>query len=76
MNIDKKMQQVEQETVALMRYIDSRDLKADIGLSTLVSALVSVTSALELPIEVIAQAIIHAREEQDEYRGNRGKSLH
>ena len=76
MNTDKKMALVEVETLALMAYLDSRNLRADIGLSALISALITVSTMLELPIPAVMDAIKEARTMGDELLSSKDKTLH
>ena len=76
MKIKDKMEQVEAETIALMAYMDSRNLRADVGISALISTLTSVSAMLDLPVETIADAMQQARTIRDELFSGEGKSLH
>ena len=76
MKIKDKMEQVEAETIALMAYMDSRNLRADVGISALISTLTSVSAMLDLPVEAIADAMRQARTIRDELFSGEGKSLH
>jgi hypothetical protein len=76
MSVDQKMQQVEAETIALMGYLDSRNLRADVGVSALISALTSVSAILDLPVDAITDAMRQARTIRDELFSSEGKSLH
>lgn len=76
MKIQEKMDRVEAETIELMRYMDSRELRADIGLSTLISVLVTVTAALDIPIKSVTEAMEEAQAVRDKLFSSEGKSLH
>jgi len=76
MKIKDKMEQVEAETIALMAYMDRRNLRADVGISALISTLTSVSAMLDLPVEAIADAMQQARTIRDELFSGEGKSLH
>ena len=76
MKLKDKMAQVEAETIELMRYLDSRNLRADVGLSALISALTSVSSMLDLPMDSITDALQQARAVRDELFRSEGQSLH
>lgn len=76
MKIQEKMDRVEAETIALMAYMDSRELRADIGVSALISVLVTVTAALELPMEAVTQAMHEAQAMRDKLFSSEGQQLH
>lgn len=76
MNTDKKMALVEVETLALMTYLDSRNLRADIGLSALISALITISTMLELSTPALMDAIKEARAMGDELLSSKDKTLH
>jgi len=76
MKIQEKMDRVEAETIALMDYLDSRNLRADVGISALISALTSVSAMLDLPMDAITDAMQQARTIRDELFSSEGKSLH
>ena len=76
MKLKDKMEQVEAETIALMEYMDSRNLRADVGISALISTLTSVSAMLDLPVEAIADAMQQARTIRDELFSSNGKPLH
>lgn len=76
MKIQEKMDRVEAETIALMAYMDSRELRADIGVSALISVLVTVTAALELPMEAVTQAMHEAQAMRDKLFSSEGQQVH
>ena len=76
MNMEKKMELVEQETIALMAYMDSRELRADIGVSALISVLLTVTTALEIPIGTLTQAMDDAYAMRNRMFSSEGKQVH
>ena len=76
MKLQEKMDRVEAETIALMAYMDSRDLRADIGVSALISVLVTVTAALELPMEAVTQAMHEADTARGKLFSSEDKTLH
>lgn len=76
MKIQEKMDRVEAETIALMRYMDSRELRADIGLSTLISVLVTVTAALDIPIKSVTEAMEEAQAVRDKLFSSEGQQVH
>jgi hypothetical protein len=76
MKIQEKMDRVEAETIELMRYMDSRELRADIGLSTLISVLVTVTAALDIPIKSVTEAMEEAQAVRDKLFSSEGQQVH
>ena len=76
MKLQEKMDRVEAETIALMAYMDSRELRADIGVSALISVLVTVTAALELPMEAVTQAMHEAQAMRDKLFSSEGQQVH
>lgn len=76
MKIQEKMDRVEAETIELMRYMDSRELRADVGLSTLISVLVTVTAALDIPIKSVTEAMEEAQAVRDKLFSSEGQKLH
>jgi len=76
MKMETKMELVEQETIALMAYMDSRELRADIGVSALISVLLTVTTALDIPISTLTQAMDDAYAMRKQLFSSEGKSLH
>ena len=76
MKIQEKMDRVEAETIALMAYMDSRELRADIGLSTLISVLVTVTAALDIPIKSVTEAMEEAQAVRDKLFSSEGQQVH
>ena len=76
MKIQEKMDRVEAETIALMQYMDSRELRADVGLSTLISVLVTVTAALDIHMESVTQAMHEAQTVRDKLFSSEGQQLH
>ena len=56
-----KQEQVETELTLLFKYMDERDMAPDIGLSTLLSALMTITSDLGIPLSPIIEAMHKAR---------------
>lgn len=76
MKIQEKMDKVEAETIALMAYMDSRELRADVGVSALISVLVTVTAALELPMEAVTQAMHEAQAMRDKLFSSEGQQVH
>lgn len=76
MKIQEKMDRVEAETIELMRYMDSRELRADIGLSTLISVLVTVTAALDIPIKSVTEAMEEAQAVRDKLFSSEGQQMH
>jgi hypothetical protein len=76
MKIQEKMDRVEAETILLMAYMDSRELRADIGVSALISVLLTVTTALDIPISTLTQAMDEAHAMRNRLFSSEGKSLH
>ena len=76
MKIQEKMDRVEAETIALMAYMDSRDLRADIGVSALISVLLTVTTALEIPISTLTQAMDDAYAMRNRIFSSEGQQVH
>lgn len=76
MKMETKMELVEQETIALMAYMDSRELRADIGVSALISVLLTVTTVLDIPISTLTQAMDEAHAMRKQLFSSEGKSLH
>ena len=76
MKLQEKMDKVEAETIALMAYMDSRELRADVGVSALISVLVTVTAALELPMEAVTQAMHEAQAMRDKLFSSEGQQVH
>ena len=56
-----KQEQVETELTLLFKYMDERKMAPDIGLSTLLSALMTITSDLGIPLSPIIEAMHKAR---------------
>ena len=56
-----KQEQVETELTLLFRYMDERKMAPDIGLSTLLSALMTITSDLGIPLSPIIEAMHKAK---------------
>ena len=52
-----KQEQVETELTLLFKYMDERKMAPDIGLSTLLSALMTITSDLGIPLSTIIEDI-------------------
>ena len=52
-----KQEQVETELTLLFKYMDERNMAPDIGLSTLLSALMTITSDLGIPLSPIIEDI-------------------
>ena len=76
MKIQEKMDRVEAETIALMAYMDSRELRADIGVSALISVLLTVTTALEIPISTLTQAMDDAYAMRNRIFSSEGQQVH
>lgn len=76
MKMEKKMELVEQETIALLAYMDSRELRADIGVSALVSVLLTAMDAIDVPIETIVEAMRDAHTIRNQLYRNEDKPLH
>ena len=52
-----KQEQVETELTLLFKHMDERKMAPDIGLSTLLSALMTITSDLGIPLSPIIEAM-------------------
>ena len=72
----KKRELVEQETIALLAYMDSRELRADIGVSALVSVLLTAMDAIGVPIETIVEAMRDAHTIRNQLYRSEDKPLH
>ena len=76
MKMEKKMELVEQETIALLAYMDSRELRADIGVSALVSVLLTAMDAIDVPIEAIVGAMRDAHSIRNRLYSSEGQQVH
>jgi hypothetical protein len=56
-----KQEQVETEMTSLFKYMDERKMPPDIGLSMLLSALMTITSDLGIPLSPIIEAMHKAK---------------
>ena len=57
-----KQDQIEIEMTLLFKYMDERKMPPDIGLSTLLNALMAITSDLGIPVAPIIEAIRNPQE--------------
>ena len=76
MKIQEKMDRVEAETIALLGYMDSRELRADIGISALISVLLTAMAAIDVPVETVVEAMRDAHTIRNRLFSSEGKSLH
>ena len=76
MKTENKMELVAKETLALMEYIDKRGIKADIGISALVSALAMSVLAVGLPMEVITDSLLETHQHHARSMSSEGQVVH
>ena len=55
-----KMELVVDETTSLIKYLDGRNLRADVGLSVLISTMMAVARQLGLPNDILQQILEEA----------------
>lgn len=76
MNMEQRLDDIERETVALMLYLDGRKLRPDVGLSALISALMLVVGALDLPMDIITTKLTEANAMRKDLLSSEGKVVH